>query len=345
MRILYFCTSTPSFVKKDIEILKEFAKVEVFIFAPKAKWKTPFSFIKQKLFILLNIWKSDVLICMFGGYHTFLPAFFAKIIGKRCVIIAGGTDCVSFPKLNYGNFQNKLLGTITRWSFNLCSDIWPVDASLIQTQNTYDLEQNQFQGILQYCPNTKAKFEVIHNGYSPDNWKIELIKKPNSFISVAAGAEEYRRFILKGLDLVIEAAKAFPLYSFTLVGNNRFSFDIEIPNNIQLVNFADHNLLNQLFQKHQYYMQLSISEGFPNAICEAMLCGCIPIGSNVAAIPKIIGETGYILKHKSKNQLIELIQNLPEPTVEKSIQCRNRIMNEFPLSKRITAFRKNLLNN
>ncbi len=345
MRILYFCTSTPSFVKKDIELLKDFAKVDVSIFAPSAKWKTPVSFIKQKLFLLINIWRSDVLICMFGGYHTFLPTLFSKIIGKRCIIIAGGTDCVSFPKLNYGNFQNKLLGTFTRWSFNLCSDIWPVDESLIQTQNTYDLEQNQFQGILQYCPNTKAKFEVIHNGYSADDWKIELIKEPNSFISVAAGSEEYRRFILKGLDLVIEAAKAFPLYSFTIVGNNRFSFDIEVPNNIRLVNFADHDLLNQLFKKHQYYMQLSISEGFPNAICEAMLCGCIPIGSNVAAIPKIIGETGYILKHKNKNQLVELIKNLPEPTIDNSNLCRNRIMNEFPLSKRMNAIRKNILNN
>ena len=41
-----------------------------------------------------------------------------------------------------------------------------------------------------------------------------------------------------------------------------------------------------------------MSEGFPNALCEAMLSGCIPIVSNVGAMPKIVKETGYLLLKK-----------------------------------------------
>ncbi|HPH83347.1 MAG TPA: glycosyltransferase [Flavobacteriales bacterium] len=343
MRILYFCPSFSSFVVKDIEILKEFAHVDVFVFAPSAKWKTPLTFIRQKLFILSRSWKCDVYISQFGGYHSFMPSIFARLFNKRSVIVAGGTDCVSFPKMHYGNFQNKLLGLITKWSYLLCSDIWPVDTSLIKTQSSYDSEQNQPQGILQYCPNTKARIEVIYNGYSSELWNLEINKKTHSFISVAAGAGDYKRFILKGLDLIVKTAKKFPHYHFTIVGNASFNFEIQVPENVKLISFADSKTLESLYQSHQYYLQLSISEGFPNAICEAMLCGCIPIASNVAALPKIVGDTGYILNHRDENELMELINKLPQPTIQDYNHCRNRIQIEFPIQTRSKHIKQILL--
>jgi glycosyltransferase involved in cell wall biosynthesis len=345
MRILYFCPALSSFVVKDIEILKGFSHVDVFVFAPSAKWKTPLTFIRQKIFILARILKSDVYITQFGGYPSFLPSLFAKLLNKRSIIVAGGTDCVSFPKMHYGNFQNKPLALLTRWSFMLCSDIWPVDSSLIKTQSLYDSEQNQPQGILHYCPNTKARIEVIYNGYSSELWNIETNKKPNSFISVAAGAGEFKRFVLKGLDLILMAAEKFPQYNFTIVGNAHFNFKIHVPENVKLIEFADSRTLESLYQSHQYYLQLSISEGFPNAICEAMLCGCIPIASNVASLPFIVGDTGFILNNRNKIDLIDLIKELPQPSIQDYVRCRKRIQDEFPLSKRAARIKQLLLVN
>jgi glycosyltransferase involved in cell wall biosynthesis len=106
---------------------------------------------------------------------------------------------------------------------------------------------------------------------------------------------------------------------------------------------ANQETLNALFQEHQYYMQLSISEGFPNAPCEAMLCGCIPIGSNVAALPLIIGKTGYVLKHRNKEELIQLIHTLPEPQTSDYERCRDRIVKEFPFSKRASLIKKHIV--
>ena len=334
MHILYFSPSLATFVRKDLEILRQMAEVDVFVFAPSAKWKTPLSFLNQKLFILRKIWSADILMCQFGGYHSFLPALFSKLTGKRCIIVAGGTDCVGFPKMHYGNFQNPVLGLLTCWAFRLCSDIWPVHDSLIKTQSDYDPMQNHAQGILTYCPKIKANLHVIHNGYMQEDWIFSDHKEPRTFISVAAGAGEYRRFILKGLDLVIDAARLFPESTFTIVGNERFEFELELPSNVHLMGFADRHTLNQVFQKNQYYLQLSVSEGFPNAICEAMLCGCIPIGSNVAALPMIIGDTGYVLKHRDISELANLIRLLPEPQPKDYLRCQQRIIHEFPLAKR-----------
>jgi glycosyltransferase involved in cell wall biosynthesis len=82
---------------------------------------------------------------------------------------------------------------------------------------------------------------------------------------------------------------------------------------------------------------LSISEGFPNAICEAMLCGCIPLGSNVAAIPKIIGNEGYILKKRSVEDLEKLIQQA-ESFQSGEFKPREQIITHFPIEKRQKEF-------
>lgn len=68
--------------------------------------------------------------------------------------------------------------------------------------------------------------------------------------------------------------------------------------------------LVQLYNTHEFYLQLSSSEGFPNALGEAMACGCIPIGSAVGAIPEILGDTGLLLKRKALGALQQLIQDL-----------------------------------
>jgi glycosyltransferase involved in cell wall biosynthesis len=66
-----------------------------------------------------------------------------------------------------------------------------------------------------------------------------------------------------------------------------------------------------------------------------MLCGCIPIGSNVAAIPKIIGEAGFILNKKDINELKELVDiavGANKSTLSK--QARKQIIADFPKNER-----------
>ena len=89
--------------------------------------------------------------------------------------------------------------------------------------------------------------------------------------------------------------------------------------------------MQALYDKHEFYIQISMSEGFPNAICEAMECNCIPIGSNVAAIPEIIGDTGFILYkrdiEKFKALLNEAMQSDKKALAKKA---RERIMTKYP---------------
>jgi glycosyltransferase involved in cell wall biosynthesis len=331
--LCYFTPSLSTFSQKDIEILKHDFKIYVFVFAPKRKALTPFTFLQQKLFLLKNTFRSKVYVIQFAGYHSFLPVLFAWIFRKSSVIVAGGTDCVAFPKIHYGNYHKLLLSWFTSFSYRYSSLILPVDDSLVHSENTYDPSQSGSQGILHFNKNLKTPIQVIYNGYDSSEWTFNGDRKKKTFISVSAGLSEQRRYLLKGFDLLLEAAKKFTDCEFTFVGTSELPADVQIPANVNLVPFANAGTLRKLYSEHEFYMQLSISEGFPNAICEAMLCGCIPIASNVAALPKIVDTCGYILEKKSVDELIHLIEialsssNSPE-------KCRMHIIEKFPFENR-----------
>ena len=79
---------------------------------------------------------------------------------------------------------------------------------------------------------------------------------------------------------------------------------------------------------------MSISEGFPNAVCEAMLCNCIPIGSNVAALPIIIGDAGYILMKRDKLFLMRLLEDILGDDKSELQSGRDRILSNFNIQRR-----------
>jgi glycosyltransferase involved in cell wall biosynthesis len=76
-------------------------------------------------------------------------------------------------------------------------------------------------------------------------------------------------------------------------------------------------------------------EGFPSAPCEAMLCECVPITSNVAALPHIVGDTGFILTKKNPDELETLMRTaLNSDVTALGKRARQRIMDLFPKTVR-----------
>jgi glycosyltransferase involved in cell wall biosynthesis len=76
-------------------------------------------------------------------------------------------------------------------------------------------------------------------------------------------------------------------------------------------------------------------EGFPSAPCEAMLCECIPITSNVGALPLIVGDAGFILDRKDPEKLKELFkQALASNVDDLGKKARRRIIAKFPVGER-----------
>jgi glycosyltransferase involved in cell wall biosynthesis len=82
-------------------------------------------------------------------------------------------------------------------------------------------------------------------------------------------------------------------------------------------------------------LQLSTSEGFPNSLAEAMLCGCVPIGSAVGDIPNIIGDAGFILERKNTLKLTSIIKSLDSINFDfLRKKARERVSSNFTYERR-----------
>jgi glycosyltransferase involved in cell wall biosynthesis len=338
-KILYFYVKRSTFIGRDIEMLSQQYRVLEHQFDVKSKYMLPIAFAKQKLFLFKHQSSAAATITHIAGYVSFLPALWTKLFNLPSLVIIAGTDGAKFPAIRYGNFNRRIMGWFTRMSYRMASHLAPVDESLVDVAYTYDPVGAPRQGYRHFCPELTTPSTVIHYGYDADEWPLTEFKRPPcSFITVIAGIDSEAVFMRKGVDLILEVAKLVPHATFTLVGANIDNPLIQqVSENVRLHPVTDRIGLVELLNKHRFYLQLSLMEGFPNALCEAMLCGCIPIGSNVAAIPHIIGDTGYVLDRKDPAKLAELMLMAIQDESVTATATRQSIVQRFPSKDRLDA--------
>ncbi|MFN3759160.1 MAG: glycosyltransferase family 4 protein [Algoriphagus aquaeductus] len=328
--ILYTFPVRTAFIDRDLKMISPVAAIKPLEFT-QSPVKLPFYFILQFFQLLWFLPRTSQYLCFFGGYHSVLPVWFGKMFVKKCTIQAGGTDCINMPEIGYGNFRKKWLRKATVYSFKNCSLILPVAEALVKQDYSYDPQINPMQGLLNLIPDLKTPIQVIPNGFDTDFWKdLGKTRKPLSFISVATGTSNPSRSIVKGYDLIEKLAEQHPNWSFTLVGDSAY---FSSNKNVRVLGKMKPYELLELYNSHQFYLQLSTSEGFPNALGEAMASGCVPIGSAVGAIPEMIGDTGIILIQKNYTELDNQVQLLTS-SYQFLPSARERIKTHFSFSLR-----------
>lgn len=334
-KILYWDQGKSSFVKKDLEILRSQFEVIDYTFEAKNNLSILVELFRQAIISFYHAFFCKIVICQFSGYHSLIPFIIFSLFGRKKMIIAGGTDCVAFPSIKYGNFQKKHLKWFTKKSFQLADVVSPVDETLIKYNYTYQANDYIEQGYRAYVKNMHALDCVIYNGYDFNKFKIiNKERKKNTFLTVAANLSTKFGPKLKGIDLIIEISRKFKDCTFTIIGGE----DLQVsnkPDNLILLGNIDNSKLIEIYNNNIFYLQLSMSEGFPNALCEAMLCGCIPIVSNVGAMKKIVGEQGIILEKKDiellSSKIDQALSLSSEDLMEKN---RDLIKDHFTLDNR-----------
>ena len=327
-----------TFIRTEIKLLEEGYNLKTHDLNWENKTALPLNLFQQLLFLFRNIFFTKSVLISFGGYWSLLPAIFGKMFNKKVFIVVHGTDCVDFSQIGYGNLRLPRMRFFIKYTYKLVDTILPVSDSLIFTENSYYNDEKLLFGYNHHFKNIKTKHHVIHNGINTNDWcrNDDINRNKNSFISVLSKGQ----FIRKGGELIVQLAKRLPDYEFIFAGIDNSDIPEELPN-IKCLGYVTPDQLQDLYSKTQFYFQLSLFEGFGVAICEAMLCECIPIVSDVNFLPGIIGDSGFILKKRNVDMLDKLVNiafNSSYDDLEK--KARARVVDNFSYHKR----KDNLLN-
>ncbi|MEI6677854.1 MAG: glycosyltransferase [Mariniphaga sp.] len=324
--ILFVYVNYSSFVKADYEILSSFADVTKYQFKPsKGIIRTGIELLKELIFLLFKAKKFDSVFIWFGDYHSLLPVLFSNLYRRKSFVVIGGYDVSTLQEYGYGSFSHPIRAFFTRNTFKKVDGCFPVAEALKKK-------------LLLIHPAAIA--ETIATSTDSERFSFLEYERPKRIITVS-GTENYQRLMVKGLDRFRELAACLPEYEFLIIGAAETvkSFFEPRPGNLVLLPLQQFGQLTQHYQSASYYAQLSRSEGLPNALCEAMLCGCIPIGTNVGDIQITIGNTGLTIEEWNTEELVSFIRLNHNKNQLRDL-AREQILRIYNPAKRVDRFKQ-----
>jgi glycosyltransferase involved in cell wall biosynthesis len=339
MDILYFKPSNSSFVLIDQQILERNFSVKPYFINNKNGLIYIFTLIRLTAYLILHGRRVKIYFIRFADWHTALLALFEKIYRKKLILVIGGFDAFHLPEYKYGVYHRKFRGWCAKYSIRNASLILPNSPYLVESTNSYASDVPFKGGIRHFVKNIRGKVVVVHNGFDPEYWLDEQeVPKKNTIVTVA-NVKSLRNYYLKGIDSFIELARILPGYTFRIIGLNEEFLKqnaelIKIPDNLEVIEFVRHQDLKRYYREAKVFCLLSLTEGMSNVLCEAMLCECIPVGSDVSIIPDIIGNTGFIIKHRDILEIKQQVLNAINDDKHMGKLARQRIIDNFTLEKR-----------
>lgn len=273
LNVLLTSTARYPFVQDDIDLLGRHFRLDVYIgHGVRGAWEHA-----------RRAMRADVSISWFGSVYTFFLVLGARLGRRRSIVILGGADTANRPDLDYGIWRSRWKGLLLGHALRRADRILAVDMSL--------------RAVLE--ESTGRRWEMIQavpTGYDAALWEPGPTKEP--VVLSVARCDTPAKAVVKGIDRMIAAARAMPEVSFRIIGLENEAMRAyagTVPANVVLSGPLPRLDLLGEYQRAAVYCQLSRSEGLPNALCEAMLCGCVPVGSRVGGIPTAIADCGFLV--------------------------------------------------
>ena len=315
MKIVFIYYDFSSFVKQDYEILSKHFEVE------KVNYRTPKDIFKMAR----AIFNSDLTYAWFASGHSFIAVLLSILLRKKSVVIVGGYDVAFAPEINYGQYT---LG----WHKRKYADFVLKNADLVLAVSEFTKKE----AIVRV---TSQKIKLIYNAIDTDKF-VPGSEKKNLVITVASGTKNVIK--LKGIDTFAKAAEHIPGTRFLVLGlsdKDREFLGAKCPSpNLELSGYMSQTDLIKYYQKAKVYCQLSYRESFGVALAEAMACGCVPVVTERAALPEVVGNTGIYVPYDDEKATAKGIEEALRS--DKGRKARERVESHFTGKRRETELVK-----
>lgn len=310
-RITIVAPAASTFVMRDIELLSERYEVTVCLLPTRMGIEV----LTRMAELIWNISRSKAVISWFAD-ASYYPTKICRFLGKGNIVIIAGYDVASIPEIGYGALIDDSVKERVEWVLRNATMVVAVDHGLVE-----DLKRN-------FSNDFGAR--VIPTGYDHEKYRPGLCKEP-MVLSVCSAAE--RRGLVKGIDILAECARRMPDVPFLLIGTkpSAVPFMGEVPSNMRIIEQLPPDGIIPYYQRAKVYCQLSMREGLPNAVCEAMLCDCVVVGSDVQGIRTAVGDEGFLVPYGDIDATCDAIR---KALMKDRFKGRERIMSNFTLERR-----------
>ncbi len=314
-KILFTSSLTSSFILEDVAFLQEANDVTHLLTRSAADLAG----------LPAAVSRADITFSWFASTYAGAVVHLARLAGKPSIVVLGGADVVTRPEIGYGMANSPWKRTLLIRTLRTASRLLPVDPSLRDA-------------ALALTPLPPDKIMVLPTGYDDQRW-LPGPKEPDLVLTVAT-CENEQRMKVKGIDVLVTVAHSMPAVRFVVIGMHDEVIRLlepHCPENVRLFPPVAREELLPWYQRASVYCQPSLSEGLPNALCEAMLCGCVPVGTEAGGMPYAIGDAGIVVLPGNEVELAAAISIGLQSTTDKRAHARARIAREFPLTKRHAA--------
>src|SRR5271169_1272505 len=174
--ILFISAFRTTFIQDDIDYLEKHFHLRILIgHGFTAAWK-----------IMINIFRSDIVVCWFASVYAFVGIFFGRMVGVKSVVMIGGVDAAKDEKLQYGIWLSSWRAKLVGYAIRHADKNLVVDPSL--EENLKRLAGYDGGNII-YVP----------TGFDPEFWK-PLGLKDDTVLTVAI-VRDRTTALVKGIDL------------------------------------------------------------------------------------------------------------------------------------------------
>lgn len=306
--ILFTSTFSTPFIQTDIATLKKYFQVSAVIRSG------PFAFID----FFKHIPNHAITFSWFASVYSSILVLLAKIYGKRSILILGGVDVAKMPEFKYGIWNSWWKSGIVRYGITNADVVLAVDQSIQQDA----IKRAGYDG---------ENISILPTGYDSSFWIPGPMKQ--DFVLTVAHCADISRFMIKGIDFLFEVARSMPDISFVLIGAKaNIMKQFPAPSNIIIHEYKSQRELVEIYQRAKVYFHPSRREGLPNTLCEAMLCECYPVGTDVGGIPTVIDDTGSVVRFGDVNGAADGIRK--GYASGSSTNARKRIITLYSASER-----------